>query len=176
MKTNATPRIVIVGGGTAGITVAARLRRMLPAVDLTLIEPSAKHYYQPLWTLVGGSVLAKEATERDQADVIPEGVHWVQDAATDFDPETNQVATQSRGRFSYDYLVVAPGIQLDWQKVKGLAAALGQAGVCSNYSYQHVDKTWEFIRSFRGGHAVFTFPKGGVKVRRRAAEDHVSRR
>lgn len=163
MRTNATLRIVIVGGGTAGITVAARLRRVLPTADLTIIEPSSKHYYQPLWTLVGGGVLPKEATEREEASVIPHGVEWIKDAVTEFAPDANQVATALQRRISYDYLVVAPGIQLDWGKIKGLPEALGRDGVCSNYSYRHVDKTWEFIRAFRGGEAIFTFPKGGVK-------------
>lgn len=163
MTQNAAPRIVIVGGGTAGITVAARLRRQLPAARLTLIEPSTKHYYQPLWTLVGGGVVDKKETERDEASVIPDGVTWIQDGATAFRPEAGEVETRSHGRIGYDSLIVAPGIQLDWNKVKGLPDALGKEGVCSNYSYQYVDKTWEFIRSFRGGDAVFTFPLGGVK-------------
>jgi NADPH-dependent 2,4-dienoyl-CoA reductase/sulfur reductase-like enzyme len=45
-------RVAIIGGGTAGITVAAQLARQ-GIHDVALIEPSPKHYYQPLWTLVG---------------------------------------------------------------------------------------------------------------------------
>ena len=46
-------RIVIIGGGSAGISIAARLRRA-GQDDIALVEPSDIHYYQPLWTLVGG--------------------------------------------------------------------------------------------------------------------------
>ena len=72
------------GGGTAGITVAAQLRRAATGLDITLLEPSGKHYYQPLWTLVGGGVYPREATELDEASVIPKGVKWIQDAVTEF--------------------------------------------------------------------------------------------
>lgn len=163
MDKSASPRVVIVGGGTAGITVAARLRQALPGAAVTVIEPADKHYYQPLWTLVGAGVLDKRDTERAEASLIPDGVTWLRDAATAFHPDRNEVETRGKGRIPYDFLVVAAGIQLDWAKVRGLPEALGKDGVCSNYSYDVVDKTWEFIRGFRGGDAIFTFPAGGVK-------------
>ena len=67
-------QIVIVGGGTAGITVAARLRNVDPMLDIAIIEPSEKHYYQPLWTLVGGGMFKSEESGRDEVDLIPYGV------------------------------------------------------------------------------------------------------
>ncbi len=155
-------KVVIVGGGNAGISVAARLKRSLKDLDVALIEPSEKHYYQPLWTLVGGGVVNKKATERSEASVIPKDVTWIRDAVTEFRPEENVVLTSSR-RIGYDFLVVAPGIQLNWGKVAGLPEALGTGGVCSNYSYDLVDKTWEAIKNFKGGTAVFTHPATPIK-------------
>ena len=52
--------VVIVGGGTAGMTVAARLRRK-GFERITLVEPSEQHWYQPMWTLVGGGRAKVEA-------------------------------------------------------------------------------------------------------------------
>jgi sulfide:quinone oxidoreductase len=156
-------RIVIVGGGSAGITVAARLATTLPQPDIAIIEPSATHYYQPLWTLVGGGVFPKAVTERDEATLIPQGVTWIQDAVTEFSPEDNTVLTRGGNKVQYDYLVVAPGIQIDWDKVKGLKAAIGKEGVCSNYAYEYVDKTWECLRNFKGGNAIFTQPNTPIK-------------
>jgi len=67
--------VLIVGGGTAGLTVAARLGRA-GVTDIAVLEPSASHYYQPLWTLVGGGRAPQRITVRPQARVIPSGVSW----------------------------------------------------------------------------------------------------
>ena len=57
-------KIVIVGGGTAGIGVAAMLQNE-GLNNVTIVEPSDKHYYQPLWTLVGGGLAKSEASVKD---------------------------------------------------------------------------------------------------------------
>ncbi|RJS22688.1 pyridine nucleotide-disulfide oxidoreductase [Corallococcus sp. H22C18031201] len=155
-------RVLIVGGGTAGITVAARLKRA--GVDgVAIIEPSTHHYYQPLWTLVGGGAADIASTVRPQADYIPQGTRWIQDWAAEVDPVRHQVRTRGGLCLSYDFLVVAPGIQLDWDKVRGLREALETPYVSSNYDFRLAPKTWEMVRAFKGGTAVFTHPAGPVK-------------
>lgn len=154
--------VLIIGGGTAGICVAARLR--LAGVDnVAIIEPSTKHYYQPIWTLVGAGVFPKEVSEREEGDYIPAGVTWIQDAVTEVHPAENAVVTAKNGRIGYDQLVVAAGIQMDWQKIKGLEGHLGSGGICSNYRYDLVDSTWKAIQAFKGGNALFTFPSTPIK-------------
>lgn len=157
------PRIVIVGGGTAGISVAARLRRKLKKADITVIEPSDKHYYQPIWTLVGAGVFPKEVSERSEASVMPTGVEWLRDSVASFAPDQNFVTTAGGRQIDYDFLVVAAGIQLNWDLIPGLRETLGRNGVGSNYSYGTVDFTWQAIREFRGGTALFTMPNTPVK-------------
>jgi sulfide:quinone oxidoreductase len=162
MSTRTFP-ILIVGGGTAGISVAARLARALPAGAVALVEPSDKHYYQPLWTLVGAGVFDKAITERPEADYIPDGVVWIKDSVAAFEPDVKQIVTRSGERIGYEQLVVALGMQLDWKKIEGLPAALGKDGVCSNYRYDLVDSTWRNLQSIEGGNAIFTFPSTPVK-------------
>ncbi len=154
-------QVVIVGGGTAGISVAARLCQK--NLDVAIVEPSEKHYYQPLWTLVGGGIVPKEMTERDEKDYIPSNATWIKDSIIEFNPQENYLLTKGGQKISYDFLIVAAGIQIDWHKVKGLPEAIGKEGVCSNYSYQTVDSTWQFIRSFVGGNAIFTQPNTPIK-------------
>lgn len=156
--------VVIVGGGTAGITVAAQLTRSwFRRRDVAVIEPSDKHYYQPLWTLVGAGLASKEVTERAEASVIPRSVTWIRDAVVEFLPEQNAIRTRDGKTVTYDWLVVGAGLQINWDKIPGLTESIGKNGVCSNYSYGTVDSTWEAIRNFRGGNAVFTNPSGAVK-------------
>lgn len=155
--------ILVVGGGTGGLSVAARLRNAPSPPDVTILEPSEKHYYQPLWTLVGGGVFDKEITARDEKDYIPDGATWLKDAVAGFDPANNTVTTKGGQELTYDQLVVALGIQLDWGKIKGLEGHLGKGGICSNYMYETVDSTWQALQGFKGGNAVFTFPSTPVK-------------
>ena len=155
--------VVIVGAGTAGITVAAQLKRKDKSLDVAIIEPSEDHFYQPIWTLVGGGVFEKEISKRKTADYIPKGVTWIKDWVTGFSPESNTVSLKSGKEIGYDFLVVAPGIQLDWHKIKGLPEALGKGGVCSNYGYEHSAYTWEVLRNFKKGNAIFTQPATLVK-------------
>jgi sulfide:quinone oxidoreductase len=156
-------QILILGGGTAGITVAAQLRRKLKDYDLAIIEPSTKHYYQPLWTLVGAGVFPKEQSEREESAFIPKGADWIQDYVAELQPEQNCVVTRDGRRITYDYLVIALGIQVDWNKIPGLAEGVGTKQICSNYSYQQVDYTWECVSKFKGGTALFTMPNTAVK-------------
>ncbi len=156
-------QVLIVGGGTAGITVAARLMQSDNPPTVAIVEPSDKHYYQPIWTLVGAGVFPKEISERNEGDYIPDGVTWIRDAVASFDPDKNTVVTQSGKILGYDSLVVSPGIQLDWGKIPGLAETIGKNGVCSNYGYKRSEYTWEVLRNFKGGKALFTQPNTPIK-------------
>jgi sulfide:quinone oxidoreductase len=156
-------QVLILGGGTAGITVAAQLRRQLKAYDVAIVEPSSKHYYQPLWTLVGAGVFPKEQSERAESAFIPPGAHWIQEHVAEFHPDQNYILTREGRRIGYDFLVVGLGIQIDWDMIPGLREGIGRQQICSNYSYQHVDYTWECVRAFQGGTALFTMPNTAVK-------------
>lgn len=155
-------RAVVVGGGTAGVTVAARLRRA-GLEDVALLEPSSVHWYQPLWTLVGAGVSALERTRRAEGAVVPRGVRWVQDAAAELDPDEQVVTTASGSRIGYDVLVLCPGLELAWDRVPGLLEAVATPFASSNYTPELAPKTAELMRRFRGGRALFTAPGTPVK-------------
>jgi len=154
-------KLVIVGGGTGGLAVASQVQKSVQ--DVCIIEPQEKHYYQPGWTLVGGGIWKKSSTERDEGSLIPNGHTWVKDKVSSFQPDDNTVTLEDGKKIGYDFLVVSSGIQINWNKIKGLEETLGKNGVCSNYSFDVVDKTWKFIQEFKGGRALFTQPNTPIK-------------
>ena len=156
-------QIAIIGGGNAGISVAAQLLRKNSQLDIAIIDPSEKHFYQPAWTLVGSGVFNIQDTMRSEAEVIPHGATWLKERVVSFQPEQNSITLGSGSQLSYDFLVVAPGIQLNWHEIKGLKENLGKNNVCSNYSFDYAPYTFECISNLKGGKAIFHNPHTPVK-------------
>ena len=154
-------KILIIGGGTAGITVAAQFKRKDKSLTIGLIEPSENHYYQPAWTLVGAGTFDFEKTKRKEADYIPKGLEWIKDYATGFEPEKNTVLTKNSGSITYDYLVVAPGLVMDYSLLPGLKEAMETDIVGSIYT--EPEKVWKMLNDFKGGNAVFTQANTPIK-------------
>jgi len=155
--------IVVIGGGSAGIGLLASLLKRNPHLNITLIEPSDYHCYQPAWTLVGGGAYDVKKTRRSLADVLPNGVTWVQAAVTEVLPEEQTLVLDNGQRVSWNNLIVCPGLRLAWEKVEGLQDTLGKHGVTSNYSYQHAAYTWQLVQQLKGGKAIFTQPAMPIK-------------
>ena len=155
--------LLIVGGGAAGVSVANNMRRQNPTIAIGLIEPSEKHYYQPGFTIIGGGAYTLKQTTKEEKDLIHPSVAWIKDYADSFTPDKNTVTLRSKTKVTYDYLVVCPGLQLDWDKVKGLKETLGKNNVCSNYSVDHVEYTWTTIQAMESGNALFTQPPMPIK-------------
>ena len=155
--------VVIVGAGSAGIALAASLKKREPQLHITLIDPSSEHYYQPGWTMVGAGVFDPKSTRRATRDLIPAGVTWQQQSVVSFDPANNQVSLDNGETVRYQQLVVCPGLKLDWSAVAGLEESLGKNGVTSNYRYDLAPYTWELVNTLQGGRAVFTQPPMPIK-------------
>jgi len=161
IQMNTRYQVVIVGGGTGGIMTAAQLKRKDRNLSIAIIEPSDTHYYQPAWTLVGAGAFRFSDTKKQERKLIPRGVDWIRDHVTSFDPESNIVNTRNSGPVSYDFLVISAGIKMDIDAMPGLREALKTDVVCSNYL--NPEKTYEVLRNFKGGNAVFTQPAGAIR-------------
>ena len=155
--------VVIIGGGAAGVAVASSLLSRNSKLDVVIIDPADTHYYQPGWTMVGGGVFKPATTVKTMASVIPSKAKWIQAAVAGFEPDANQVILEGCRPISYDALIVCPGLKLNWHGIEGLVETLGQNGVTSNYRYDLAQYTWELVKKFKKGRAVFTQPPMPIK-------------
>ncbi|OPB02021.1 NAD(P)/FAD-dependent oxidoreductase [Pseudomonas synxantha] len=155
--------IVVIGGGSAGIGLLASLLKRDPQLNIILIEPNDYHCYQPAWTLVGGGAYDLQKTRRPLAEVLPNGVSWVQAAVSEVLPDEQTLVLDSGQRVTWQNLIVCPGLRLAWEKIEGLPDTLGQHGVTSNYSYEHAAYTWQLVQQLKGGKALFTQPAMPIK-------------
>lgn len=183
-SSKAKGRVVIIGGGAAGISMAARLLSWLDEPDITLIDPSDRQYYQPGFTLIASGVYQPDDVWKTQESCMPDGVKWVKDCVVALDPVANQVTTAANGKIAYDFLVLTPGLQCNWEKVEGITlATLGQGNAHSIYDFQGAQKTWKAIQEFSktGGHGVYadTYTKhkcGGAPKKICLLTEHYTRK
>ena len=160
---DASHEVVIIGGGAAGIAVAASLLARSPGLDIAIIDPADIHYYQPGWTMVGAGIFNAATTARTMASVLPRGVHWIKSAVAAFEPERDAVILDGCRVVKYRQLVVCPGLKLDWHGIEGLSDTLGRNGVTSNYRYDLAPYTWQLVQQLHRGKALFTQPPMPIK-------------
>ena len=183
---NATGKIVIIGGGLAGISTAARLANTLSNPDIIIVEPNPKSVsYQPGCTLVAAGIYTKADIDYNTKDFLPNGVTLLKDKAIDFNPEANKVALESGETLTYDFLIIAAGLALDYGAIKGLEEigdaytvgdaskilkVFGDSGITSVYNVDSAVAMWEqtqkFIQKAKNGQkvkGVFTDPNTAIK-------------
>ena len=186
VKSNAKGKIIILGGGLAGMSTAARLTLNLDNPDITVIEPQELSVsYQPGQTLVGGGIWDEEDIAYKRDNFLPSGVKVIKEKGILFNPQENKLTTDKGTVVSYDYLIVAMGLQLDFERIRGLEEAgraysagdnerlmkaLGDSGICSIYTARTATKTWEqmqkYIEQAKSGKKtkfLFTHPSTPVK-------------
>ncbi|KAJ7109335.1 hypothetical protein C8R44DRAFT_884386 [Mycena epipterygia] len=165
-------KVVVVGGGSGGLSVANQIYdrfkaagKPLKAGDVAIIDPADMHYYQPGWTLVGAGLKKKTDFARPLQPLVPSHITLISDRVQTFSPTSSSVTTASGRSISYESLVVAAGIKINWDGIQGLPQALmnSSSGVSSIYSYETCDKVWTDIDALRSGNAIFTQPAGVVK-------------
>lgn len=163
-----THKVVIVGGGTGGLGIAAQLSNE-GFRNIFMIEPKSIHFYQPMWTFVGGGMKKKEESMKNLKELIPTGVNLIQKHVLAFEPDQNCVILQDGSRVNYDYLIVAAGIQINWEGVPGLTSALKtpNSGVVSIYDYNSCEKTFKDFEEMKKDESrkrmIFTVPTGSIK-------------
>ena len=151
---SAKGKILIVGGGLAGMSTAARLNNQLSDPDITVIEPDPTSVsYQPGQTLIGGGVWSKDDIIYNRDDFLPSGVKLIKDSVVAFDPDNNKVKTAGGEEVSYDYMVVATGLVLNYAAIKGLDGVITSSGADNAVVKEKIGKNGLYSIYFRDGAA-----------------------
>ncbi|KAF8229888.1 FAD/NAD(P)-binding domain-containing protein [Tricholoma matsutake] len=165
-------KVLVVGGGSGGLSVAHQIYDRFKAAgkqlnegDVAVVDNAKYHYYQPGWTLVGAGLSPKSEFRRPLASLVPKHIAHISENVTSFSPASSTVITDSGRHLSYDMLVVAAGLQINWNAIPGLSNALADptSGVSSIYSFETCDKVWNDVEALRAGNAIFTQPAGIIK-------------
>ena len=160
-------KVVVIGGGTAGLAISHQLLHsgQFTQDDIAVVDPAAWHHYQPGWTLVGGGLKSKEELRRPMDSLIDPKLKFYNDSVGTFSPKDNVVTLGNGDKVSYEQLVVAPGISVNFGSIKGLPEALADrhSSVSSIYGYDYCDKAFRTIQDMRKGTAIFTQPAGVIK-------------
>jgi sulfide:quinone oxidoreductase len=154
-------KVAIIGGGTAGITVAAQLKKKDKNLNVCIIDPSEKHWYQPAWTLVGAGTFKMDDTERKMSGLIPAGVTWIKESVIKLNPEKSHLELSGDQTLSYDMLIVATGLVIKNEIIEGLSETINKNSVCSNYT--DPEYTWKTLQDFKGGTAIFAQASTPIK-------------
>lgn len=179
-------KIVIVGGGLAGIATAARLKSSASNLDITIIEPNLQSAtYQPGNTFIGAGLYQKSDVLYNTVDFLPKEITFIHDKVIDFYPENNQVVTSQKKVIGYDFLVISAGMVLDFEKIKGLEELqemytvdesskindfFKDSMVSTVYNVNSAEQTWKnmqtIIEEAKKGKtlkALFTHPNTAIK-------------
>ncbi|KAG1741501.1 sulfide-quinone oxidoreductase [Suillus paluster] len=164
-------RVLVIGGGSGGLTVANQIYNRFKAAgrplnpgDVVVLDAANYHYYQvsrtnnSLMTLVGAGLRPKTDFKRPLASLFPPHIMHIAENVKSFYPETSSVTTTSGRTISYDSLVVAAA-SLACRRLSPDPSS----GVSSIYSYDTCDKVWHDVDALRSGNAIFTQPAGIIK-------------
>lgn len=185
---NVKGKIVIIGGGLAGMSTAARLNNTISNADITVIEPDPMSVsYQPGQTLIAAGIWERSDIQYKRDDYLPSGVKLIKGSVTSVDPDNNKVTVDGSQEVSYDQLIVAVGANLNYSFIKGIEGEITSTGADNASVKQTVTKnglhslyfqdgavaTWEGIqeliakaKAHKGPEklqALFSNPRGAFK-------------
>jgi NADH:quinone reductase (non-electrogenic) len=139
------PRVLVLGGGFAGIGAAQKLKKS--DVDVVLVDKHDYHTFQPLLYQVATGLLEQPAVGHPIRDLFhkQDNVRIHQDSVTEIDLDARRVTFDELEPLSYDYLVLGLGAEVNFFGVEGAADHAFPLYTLADAVRlkQHVLRTWE---------------------------------
>src|SRR5579864_3231929 len=147
--------VLILGGGTGGTITANRLRRMLPmSIDITVIDSSDRHLYQPGLLFVPFGLADLDELVRPLDRQLHHGIEYIRATVDSVDTARRQVRLAGGRTAVYDVLVVATGARLMPEETEGLNGASWEKNIFTFYSLDGARALTAALAEFKGGSLV----------------------
>lgn len=118
------PRVIVAGGGFAGLNFARALKDLAPATEITVIEQNTHYVRCPGSNqVIAGFKPMETLIHRPAQGLIRSGIKFLHGTITGMDPHQRKLHLESGTRIDFDRLIVAPGIQFLWDKIEGYTQA-----------------------------------------------------
>ena len=154
-------RVLILGGGAAGVMLASRLAGLLEDVEITLIERSARHAYQPGFVLIPFGIYSARGCTRRVEALLPPGVKLIRAGVERIEPE-NRCVFAGEEKLEYDFLAVATGCRPAFEEVEGAREAL-HSQVHEFYTLEGATGLRRALRRLRSGRLLISVAGMPVK-------------
>ena len=157
-------RLLVLGAGTAGTTVANHLVGRLPADwTLTAIDPEPEHLYQPDLLFLPFGRQRPGAMVRPRGRTLRPGVEWVREGVTVIDPDGRQVVLADGRRLDFDLLVIATGSQIRPEETEGMLGGHWHRSVFDFYTLEGATALRDALERFDGGRLVLNVVEMPIK-------------
>ena len=115
------PRVLVIGAGFGGATLAKYVRLWDPAIDVTLVDRGTEFVSCPVSNLVLGGNRTMADITRGYDGLRRYGIHVVSDEAVAIDNAARSVTLARGGALTYDRLVLSPGVDFLFNEIDGYA-------------------------------------------------------
>jgi sulfide:quinone oxidoreductase len=159
-------RLLVLGAGTAGTMAINKLRPMLPESewDITVVEPSDVHRYQPGYLFLPFGAYTPEETFEPTDRFIPDGVTRVRDEVDRVDADASVVHLMGGKMLAYDYLVIATGTSPRPDRTPGMDdEGTWRECVHEFFTFEGAMALREKLQSWEGGRLVVHITEMPIK-------------
>lgn len=126
LRAQSAGRVVVIGGGAGGGTVAKYVKKDAPDLDVTLIEANPQYttcFYSNLYI---GGIRDFSSITHSYDGLAGHGVNVVNAIASGVDAAARTITLEDGSVIEYDKLVLAPGIDFEWDAIEGYDEAAAE--------------------------------------------------
>jgi sulfide:quinone oxidoreductase len=158
-------KLLILGAGTAGTTIANKMRRKLPAKEwkITIVDEDKVHYYQPGFLYIPFGYCKREDIVKPKQKFLPSGIDALFQKIDSIDAENNKVILDNSDVLDYDILIIATGTRIVPEETTGLKGELWHKSVFDFYTIEGAEKLAEYFRTWEGGNLVINVADNPIK-------------